>query len=98
MKRGSALRLGAFARRNFLLSGFRFCGLAFAARIHWLKSSGFPPEIIHKILEQEVYLRNNPLRCHSVAYNPATLQGKRRLQGLWRKDARYAAIIKFGKV
>jgi hypothetical protein len=33
-----------------------------------------------------------------VAYNPATLQGKRRLKSLWQKDARKIRNNQSGKV
>jgi hypothetical protein len=38
--------------------------------------------------EKEVCLREIPSAATPVAYNPATLQGKRRLKSLWQQDAR----------
>jgi hypothetical protein len=39
-----------------------------------------------------------PSAATPVAYNPATLQGKRRLKSLWQKDARKIRNNQSGKV
>jgi hypothetical protein len=48
--------------------------------------------------EKEVCLREIPSAATPVAYNPATLQGKRRLKSLWQKDARKIRNNQSGKV
>jgi hypothetical protein len=70
--------------------GFRFCGLGFAVRIHWLKSMMISGE---KEFVWELILS----AATPVAYNPATLQGKRRLQSLWQRDARKTRNNQFRK-
>jgi len=48
--------------------------------------------------EKKVCLREIPSAATPVAYNPATLQGKRRLKSLWQKDARKIRNNQSGKV
>jgi hypothetical protein len=89
--RGSALRLAAFAREIFLTSGFRFCGLAFAARIHWLESRVMPREktfICEIILSAATPLRTIPQLC----------KANEGCKAFGRETLARPAIINFGKV